>query len=362
VSTRIGRPPAHPIEESTVNAIHPVDPRTDRRWRQLAGGSAGSLFTSPPWIQAVCDSYGFTPEARLSVSGSGDPVGGFAWVAVDDIRGERIAALPFCDRADPMLATATGWPGLADDVLATGIPLTLRCFSDNPAAADPRLRQVGEAAWHGTPLDCTEDELYTRISSTSRRNLKAADRNGVKVLASTELDAVHEFHRLHVRLRKNKYRLLAQPLEFFERIWQQFSPGDNVVTLLSEVDGEIAAGAMYLVWGDRLYYKFGASLSEYLPMRPNDALYWAACKLGLSRGLASVDWGISDLDQPGLVSYKRKWASEERRVVTLRGGQDPKPKSEVGAMLGELTRLFTEESVPDDISTKAGALLYRHFC
>jgi CelD/BcsL family acetyltransferase involved in cellulose biosynthesis len=362
VSTRIGRPPAHPIEESTVNAIHPVDPRTDRRWRQLAGGSAGSLFTSPPWIQAVCDSYGFTPEARLSVSGSGDPVGGFAWVAVDDIRGERIAALPFCDRADPMLATATGWPGLADDVLATGTPLTLRCFSDNPAAADPRLRQVGEAAWHGTPLDCTEDELYTRISSTSRRNLKAADRNGVKVLASTELDAVHEFHRLHVRLRKNKYRLLAQPLEFFERIWQQFSPGDNVVTLLSEVDGEIAAGAMYLVWGDRLYYKFGASLSEYLPMRPNDALYWAACKLGLSRGLASVDWGISDLDQPGLVSYKRKWASEERRVVTLRGGQDPKPKSEVGAMLGELTRLFTEESVPDDISTKAGALLYRHFC
>jgi hypothetical protein len=31
-------------------------------------------------------------------------------------------------------------------------------------------------------------------------------------------------------------------------------------------------------------------------------------------------------------------------------------------MLGELTRLFTEPSVPDEISTRAGALLYRHFC
>jgi CelD/BcsL family acetyltransferase involved in cellulose biosynthesis len=328
----------------------------------LASGPTGSLFTSPPWIRAVCESYDFTPEARVSVTEDGTPVGGLAWVTIADIRGERISALPFCDRADPMVSAPEGWDGLADDVLATQTPLTMRCFSDNPAAADSRLRTVGEAAWHGTPLDCTEDELYKRISSTSRRNLKAADRNGVKVVASTEVDAVHAFHRLHVRLRKNKYRLLAQPLEFFERIWQQFTGDDAVVTLLAEVDGQVAAGAMYLVWGNRLYYKFGASLSEYLPMRPNDALYWAACKLALSRGLESVDWGISDLDQPGLVSYKRKWASEERRVVTLRGGPDPTPNPEVGAMLGELTRLFTDESVPDEISTEAGALLYRHFC
>jgi CelD/BcsL family acetyltransferase involved in cellulose biosynthesis len=286
-------------------------------------------------------------------------------VTVSDIRGDRIASLPFCDRADPMLedgASPGGWTGLADDALATDIPLTMRCFSDSPAVTDPRLRAVGEAAWHGTPLGCTENELYQRISSTSRRNLKAADRNNVRVVASTELDGVHAFHRLHVRLRKNKYRLLAQPVEFLERIWQHFTGDDAVITLLAEVDGEIAAGAMYLVWGNTLYYKFGASLAEYLPMRPNDALYWSALKLALGRGLGSVDWGISDLDQPGLVSYKRKWASEERRVVTLRGGPDPTPKTEVGAMLGELTRLFTEESVPDEIAAMAGALLYRHFC
>ncbi|MBO0848400.1 MAG: GNAT family N-acetyltransferase [Pseudonocardia sp.] len=353
------------LKESTVNAIQRVDPRTDPRWRKLASGPEGSLFTSPPWIQAVCDSYDFTPEARLAVSDDGEPIGGFAWVTVDDIRGERISSLPFCDRADPIVVAPGGWAGLADDALATDAPLTLRCFSDNPATTDPRLRAVGEVAWHHTPLGCTEEELYRKISSTSRRNLKAADRNGVRVTASTELDAVHTFHRLHVGLRKRKYRLLAQPVEFFERIWQRFTgDGDDtaVITLLAQVDGEVAAGAMYLVWGDRLYYKFGASLSEHLPKRPNDALYWAALKLALSRGLTSVDWGVSDLDQPGLVSYKRKWASEERRVVTLRGGPDPAPKTEVGSMLGELTRLFTEESVPDEISTKAGALLYRHFC
>lgn len=328
----------------------------------LAGGPGGSLFTSPPWIQAVCESYDFIPRARISVDAEGRPAGGFAWVSVEDILGARIASLPFCDRADPPLSGPGAWPGLARDALGTGAPLTLRCFAEHPAVADPALRAVGEAAWHGTRVDCSEQELHRRINSTSRRNLKAAERFGVRVTASTELDAVRAFHRLHVRLRKHKYRLLAQPLEFFECIRERFAAEDGVVTLLAEVDGEVVAGAMFLVWADTLYYKFGASLSEYLPMRPNDAIYWAALTLAVERKLAGVDWGLSDLDQPGLVSYKRKWASTERRIVTLRGGPDPTPKTEVGAMLGELTRLFTEESVPDEISARAGALLYRHFC
>jgi hypothetical protein len=31
-------------------------------------------------------------------------------------------------------------------------------------------------------------------------------------------------------------------------------------------------------------------------------------------------------------------------------------------MLGELTRLLTGDSVPDEVARKAGALLYRYFC
>jgi hypothetical protein len=33
-----------------------------------------------------------------------------------------------------------------------------------------------------------------------------------------------------------------------------------------------------------------------------------------------------------------------------------------GRELGELTRLLTDESVPDEITERAGAVLYRYFC
>jgi CelD/BcsL family acetyltransferase involved in cellulose biosynthesis len=345
-------------------AVSSVDPVTDPRWRRLAEGPRASLFTSPPWISAVCRSYGFAPEARLAVDAAGDPVGGFAWVAVDDVRGRRLSSLPFSDRADPLVPDTATWSALLDAAKTGDEQLTLRCLADSPALADPRLRTVGEAAWHATPLDADLDELHRRIAGPSRRNIAAARRAGVRVDVRDDLDAVRAFHRLHVGLRKHKYRLLAQPREFFENIWHEFSADGRCVTLLASLGDEVIAGAMFLEWHDVLYYKFGASAPAHLRVRPNDAVYWAGIRRGVERGLRLLDWGLSDLDQPGLVAFKRKWASVERRIVTLRSGrwvQGPE-QERFGRELGELTRLLTDPSVPDEITARAGAVLYRYFC
>ncbi len=341
-----------------------VDPVADPRWRALAAGPRASLFTSPPWVAAVCRTYGFVPEARIALDAAGAPVGGLAWVQVDDARGARRLSLPFSDRADPPVPDLSTWDAVSGAATAGDPPFTLRCLDDSPAIADGRLRVVGEAAWHGTPLDAPPDELRGRIAPQARRNLAAAARGGVRVDVRTDLDAVRVLHALHVRLRKRKYRLLAQPVGFFERIWAEFAPGGGCVTLLARAgggSGEVIAAALFLEWAGVLYYKFGASAAEHLRLRPNDALYWAGIRHAADRGLRLVDWGLSDRDQPGLVAYKRKWASVERSLLTLRAGERA-AKSPMDAELGELTRLLTDEAVPDGITERAGALLYHYFC
>jgi CelD/BcsL family acetyltransferase involved in cellulose biosynthesis len=364
-------PPTHPAGSASSAGfpspsltVAPADPVTDPRWHRLGAGPQASLFTSPPWISAVCRSYGFTPEARIAVDAAGEPVGGFAWVAVEDVRGRRLSSLPFSDRADPLVAEPPTWTALLDAAKTGDEQLTLRCLGDSAALADPRMRAVDAAAWHGTPLDAEIDEIHRRISGTSRRNIAAARRAGVRVEVRDDLDAVRTFHRLHVGLRKHKYRLLAQPLAFFENIWHEFHDSGRCVTLLASLDGEVIAGALFLEWNDVLYYKFGASEPAHLRARPNDAVYWTGIQRGVERGLRLVDWGLSDLDQPGLVAFKRKWASVERRIITLRSGTWPqRPEQEqFGRELGELTRLLTDPAVPDEITARAGAVLYRYFC
>ena len=78
----------------------------------------------------------------------------------------------------------------------------------------------------------------------------------------------------------------------------------------------------------------------------------------------SYDWGVSDLDPPGLVQYKRKLGTEERRMTVLRHtpeGYTNPHADEIKPLLGELTGLLTREDVPDDVTQRAGELLYRYF-
>lgn len=339
-----------------------AEPRTDPRWDTLAASAQGSIFTSPPWIRSVCDTYGFTPQARIVTDSAGRPTDGFVWVPISDIRGERLVSLPFSDRAEPVVSDGAIWSFLVDDALCTDAPLKIRCLDTAAPTADARLVRTEEAAWHYTPLGRPVSEIYRSLNSGARRNIATADRNGVRVDADTGIDALRIYHRLHVSLRKRKYRMLAQPFAFFERIWQEFSDHDGVVTFLAYADGEPIAGAVYLVWNEVLYYKFGASLATALPLRPNDALVWTALRWASERGLRLVDWGLSDLDQPGLIAYKRKWASEEGRIVTLCSTREaPNTDQDLGPLLGELTRLLTDDVVPDHITERAGSLLYRYF-
>jgi hypothetical protein len=340
-----------------------VDPRTDPLWTTLASGPGGSLFTSPPWIEAVCDTYGFRPTARVAVDGSGRPVGGVAWVDVADLRGQRRLALPFSDRADPIVPDAETWQHVSSGLLAGDLPVTLRCLEGSPAAGDPRFAVLGEAAWHTTDLDRPLDDLRAALRPQTRRNIATAERAGVQVVLRDDRDAMTGYHRLHVGLRKRKYRLLAQPLDLFERIRKAFVPADAVRIALALVDGRPVAGAVYLVWADTVYYKFGASEAEFLPLRPNDALHWRLIRWAHARGLRTLDWGLSDLDQTGLVAYKRNWASREGRIRTLNAGGRPRGEpAGIGPLLGTVTDLLTDPSVPDAVSARAGAALYRFFC
>ncbi|MDN5914092.1 MAG: GNAT family N-acetyltransferase [Pseudonocardia sp.] len=339
-----------------------VDPRTDARWDRLSRTRLGSLFTSAPWIRAVCDTYGYAPEARIACDAAQEPIAGVAFVDLDDIRGLRRSSLPFSDRADPVILDSRVWAELAGNVAEDSIPWSMRCVEGTvPTAELGPLTVTSRAALHRTSVESGLDDVRGRLGPAARRNLRAGKAHGVVVRASTDMDAVRQFHAMHVDLRRRKYRMLAQPVTFFERLWQEFEPQGSVVILTAFLDGEPAAGALFLVWQDTLYYKFGASFPDRLWARPNDALFWTAIEWASERELRTIDWGLSDLDQPGLLAYKRKWASIESRIVRLSSTDSMPTNIEVDRVLSDISALLTCEGVPTEVTERAGSLLYRYF-
>jgi hypothetical protein len=346
-------------------AAQTVDPRTDAGWAGLMTSGRGSLFGSPPWIRAVAGTYGFDVAAEVLVDGGGRVTAGLVFADVDDVRGHRLVSFPFSDRFDPVADGRDQWNALVMRALQRRLPFTLRCLEPGPPERDGRFVRTGTAAWHATDLRRSGDDLFAGFSSSGRQNIRRAQRSCVDVQLSTRLDDVRAFHDLHCHLRKRKYRLLAPPLRLFERIWEEFEPTGSIVVALARHEGDLVAGALYLEWDGVLYYKYGASVPERLGARPNELLAWASMRHGLERGCGLYDWGLSDLDQPGLLSFKAKFATEERRIASFQHRPDRAERElggDVTALLGDLVDLLTRDDVPDEVTRRAGELVYGVFC
>lgn len=341
-----------------------ISPVSDARWVNLTARYPESLFTSPPWLAALEDTYGFQIQASLLLGDDGQPLAGVPYVIMQDARGSRIGMLPFCDFCDPLVSSFGQWDSVTEPLLALGLPISTRCLHTTVPLNDPRFSVSKRARWHGLDLSPTLDELWSGIDSSARRAIRKAEKSGVTVrLAPTE-DDLRAFFDLHLGIRKYKYGLLAQPYRFFEAIRWRFLPEHRYALMLAEVDAEVVGGVLYLAWGDTLYYKFSASSLARLDARPTDLLIWEAIKFAKAANLSRLDFGLSDWDQEGLVRYKRKFASEEGAISFLHHAADRRataPERQVGTLLGELTALLTDPRVPDDVTERAGNLLYGLF-
>jgi CelD/BcsL family acetyltransferase involved in cellulose biosynthesis len=342
-----------------------VHPCTDPLWHALLDRYGASAFHSPQWIGTLAETYGWDVRALVLVGAGGAPEAGIAFCRVSDMLGTRIVSLPFSDYCDPLVATADQWHMLSSRLLAEDRPVVVRCLHNNIPVADERFSEFKRAKWHGVDLRLDQDALWRGIHDSAKRAIKKAQRDGIEVSVAQSEDELRAFFELHLRVRKYKYRLLAQPYQFFENIWRHFVQAGNGTLLLARAERQVIGGIFFLEWRDTLYYKFNASSPDHLAYRPNDLLIWNGIQYGQAKGYAGFDFGLSDLDQESLVRFKRKFATEEKEIVFLRHtpmrAQPSLQEQQARTLLGNLTTLLVDESVPDAITEQAGAAMYRFF-
>lgn len=317
-----------------------------------------TLFHSEEWRQAVEQAFQLKID---SFTPSSEPDGLAYYSVLSDVRGERVVATPFSDFCDPLLATEAGWKEFADHLRSFGRPITIRPFLNQHALADRSFEHRQELLWHGVDLSLGGDHIWDSLKTKLRTSIRRAGKLGITFRFSSEMADIETFHRMHVDLRKSKYRMLAQPLGFFAALHDRFGE-DMAVVLAEDADGDPVASMVYFACEGVWYYKFGASYDRRY--RPNSAMLMAACREGADRGLDLLDMGRSDIDQPGLIDFKREFATEERLLTTLHWQPEDftnEMGAEVSKTLGAVTELLTDQSVSNEVTANGGELLYRYF-
>lgn len=337
-----------------------MDPLRDPRWGELLHASDDALaFHHPAWLELLRDQYGYEMGA-WTVPGPGGALSAglpFAHVA-SRLTGRRLVALPFSDLCPPVLARGAGphtLEALTESITLSGarngLPIEVRAaLPGAPGASEPRF--------HRHVLGLTPDVAQVVAGfprSQVRRGIAKAQRMGVTVGRRTDLAALDAFYALHLRTRR-RLGVPTQPKSFIRRFAGLFADGLGFVSLATWEQRTIAA-AVFLSFGDTLIYKYGASDPRYLDKRPNNALFMDAITWGCTNGHRRLDFGRTDLDNPGLRAFKLGWgAREESLSYTHFPPRGPEGEGQAQRWAGAAIR-----RLPPSFGRLAGAALYRHF-
>jgi lipid II:glycine glycyltransferase (peptidoglycan interpeptide bridge formation enzyme) len=158
------------------------------------------------------------------------------------------------------------------------------------------------------------DDWLNRMKSKWRYNIRYAVRKGVKIRRGTETD-IPVFYNMYVET-ATRDGFLIRPKAYYHDVWNQFMTADLAEMLLAEVDGQVVAGLFLFLFGQRAWYLYGASTTQYRQLMPNHLLQWEAMLRARARGCSHYDlWGAPDVFEEhdrmwGVYRFKRGFGGE----------------------------------------------------
>lgn len=145
----------------------------------------------------------------------------------------------------------------------------------------------------------TPNEVLMNFTQQCRRNVRLAERYGVKV-SEEDLSGLDEFYEVYKATGKRD-SFAIRPKEYLSRFLQNV-PGAKLV--VARFDGKILAGALSVCYGNTYSYVYGASSNENRNLMPNYLVQWYMIQDAIKSNCKVYDFqGISSL-HPGLLRFK----------------------------------------------------------
>ncbi|MBQ6846039.1 MAG: peptidoglycan bridge formation glycyltransferase FemA/FemB family protein [Oscillospiraceae bacterium] len=153
-----------------------------------------------------------------------------------------------------------------------------------------------------------EESLMAHFHSKTRYNIRLAERKGVQIKLCGK-EAVGEFSSMMLETGVRD-GFVVRSKEYFENMLDNLGSACRLYMAYSE-EGIPIAGTLAILYGDKVWYLYGASSNEHRNLMPNYLLQWSMIKWALENGCKTYDFrGVSgDLseDNPlyGLYRFKK---------------------------------------------------------
>jgi hypothetical protein len=340
--------------------IQIIDPITYPNWDDLLLSCPDySFFHSSAWSRVLAESYGYTP-LYFTVLEKGKVRALVPIMEVNSfITGKRGVSLPFTDFCDPIIPNGVPFPDLLNWIIEYGQKhrwkyLELRGGQGFLGSNSPSSTYLG----HNVDLIKGEQQIFSGLRDSTRRNIKKAVKQGVKVEISQSLNSLKEFYRLNCITRK-RHGLPPQPFWFFKKVHEHVISQNLGIVVLGSSENNIVAGAVFFHFGKDVFFKYGASDKTFHHLRPNNLVMWEAIKWYSQNEFKSLCFGRTEPENQGLIQFKSGWGGAEQQINYYR--YDFKKGSFVSGspkVTDFHNKIFRNMPIP--LLNKIGNILYKH--
>lgn len=180
-------------------------------------------------------------------------------------------------------------------------------------------RIIDEYNIYTVDLPSSSSDLWTRIASNKRKNIKRARTQRVKIKVGTSEKDFQSFLKM---LKASAFRASFDPtLSEITGLWNLFGPRGFARIFLAEIQSRDVAGVFVLTQGETVYARAAGSYDWAWNARPNDLLHWEAMNWGLKNGFSKYHMGLVPHPLPtegssiwGLWRWKREWKGKLRKM------------------------------------------------
>ena len=153
-----------------------------------------------------------------------------------------------------------------------------------------------------------KEQIFSEFHQKTRYNIRLANRKGVQIREGTKED-LKAFHDIMVETGKRD-NFLIRSLSYFEKMYDCLAP-EHMKLLMAYHEDEPIAGIIPIMYGNKVWYLYGASSNTKRNLMPNYLLQWTMIQEAIDRGAEMYDFrgvsGIVDENHPqyGLYRFKK---------------------------------------------------------
>ena len=341
--------------------IYTIDPIGDPRWTEFINHhDSASVFHSIPWLETVRQTYGYEPVVYTTSPPSAPLLNGIVLCQVNSwLTGRRMVSVPFSDHCEPLLDSTSNAAAIAEELKKTVDSRKWKYVELRPRSDILGLDGVVKAPacyLHMLDLRPAADELLRRTHKTSiQAPIKRAEREGIGYERGNSERLLNVFYRLMVQTRR-RHQLPPQPIEWFRNLAARM--GDQLQIRVAFKQGEAIASIVTLQHKAVAVYKYASSDSRFHNLGGTPFLLWKAILEAQAAGMTCMDFGRSDADNPGLITFKDRWGAKSSQLSYLRWSRKQIPSVARQRSSGVVKHLFA--MMPDAVLEMTGRILYRH--